>query len=135
MPRQDTGAAAWLVGLTVLLCFPFISSLIAGVLMIGVGLTARGKGGLAAHNGVRAANWGMTYLLATIVLVGGHFLMLWYLMVNNPDAVGGLFPFGILIALWVLVSVWHVVVCIWGGVVAGRAEPFRGNGIPFFRVR
>lgn len=126
------GAIAWIVGLVVLVCLPFVGSILAAVLMITLGLAQRGKGALAAHNGIRAANWGLTYLISTVVLVGGHFLALWYLT-RDGGTIGGFFPFGIIISLWGVVSLWHVVVCVWGTVVTARNQPFGGNGIPFIR--
>lgn len=117
-----------------MLCLPFFGSMLAGGLMIGLGLAQRGKGQLAAHNGIRAANWGLTYLLATIVLIGGHFFLLWFLS-RDGGSVGGFFPFGILITLWGLVSLWHLVVCIWGAIVTSQHRAFGANGIPFFRSR
>lgn len=128
------GSIAWIVGLVVLLCVPFVGSLLACVLMIWLGLAQRVKGELAAHNGVRAANWSLTYLLATIVLVGGHFLMIWFLTSGDKPPIKSFFPVGIPITVWGVVSLVHVVMCICGAIVSSQNKPFSGNGIPFIRA-
>lgn len=126
------GSIAWIVGLIVLLCLPFVGSLLAAALMIGLGLAQRSKGGLAAHNGASAATWGVIHLVATIVLVGAHFgLVFW---VTGGEGADGFFPVGIPITVWGLVSLVHLVMCIWGTVVTSQNRPF-GFGVSFFRAR
>lgn len=131
--RPPVGPAiAWLLGLIVLVCLPFIGSFLAGVLMVAVGLSQRGKSEPAARNGARAANWGLTYLLASIVLVGIHFYLVIAVATDDEPMTQHFFPVGIPITLWGLLSLAHVVMCVWGGAVALQGKPFRGNGIPFF---
>ena len=131
-----TGAVAWFLGLVVLVCLPFVGSLLAGLLMVILGLAQRGKGSLAARNGTRAANWGLTYVLATVILVGTHFYLLWSQASDGTDTplTEDFFPLGIPVALWAVLTLVHVVMSIWGGAVALQGKPFRGNGIPFIRA-
>lgn len=131
-PPSGNGGWAWLCGLIVVLCIPFVSSLAASALMMAVGLAQRGKGELAADNGVRAANWGLTYGIATIVLGGIHFGLLWFLT-RDGSTIEGFLPFGLPILIFVLLTLVHIAVCIRGGIVATQNRSFDVNGIPFFR--
>ena len=133
-PGPGRGTIAWAMGLAVLMCLPFVGSVLASVLMITVGLSLRSKGGLAARNGVHAANWGLTYLVLTVVLVGTHFGLLWYLTADDPDGIEGFFPFGLVITAWALVSLWHLVLCMWGIVASGQGRELRGTGLPVWRA-
>lgn len=130
-PRPTrTGDGAWWAGLVVFALIPFVSSLAAGITQWLVGRGQQKHGPLAAENGRRAANWGMTYLLATLVLVGGHFFLL-YLLTRDGSSIGGFYPFGIIITVWMAYTVVHVVVSIWGGIVAKSGRVFKLNGLPF----
>ena len=132
-PRPvPTGDGAWWVGLVVFAVVPFLSSVAAGVTQWLVGRSQRQYGPLAWENGRRAANWGLTYLLGTLVLVGGHFFLLWFLTLDGAT-IRGFFPFGIIISLWMLYTLIHIVVSIWGGLVAKSGRVFRMNGLPFLR--
>lgn len=128
------GTLAWGMGLTALMCLPFVGSVLASVLMICVGLSLRPKGGLAARNGVHAANWGLTYLVLTIVLVGTHFGLLWYLTADDPEGTMSFFPFGLVLTAWALISLWHLVLCIWGIVASAQGRELRGTGLPVWRA-
>lgn len=131
-PRHGTtGAGAWWAGLTVLFLFPFLSSIAAGVAQWIIGRGQAKRGPLAAANGRRAANWGMTYLISTIVLVGGHFLLLWVL--TRDGSTVDFFPLGILLSLWGLHTLAHLVVSIWGGIAAGAGRVFWANGLPLLK--
>ncbi|MFV0433123.1 MAG: hypothetical protein ACK5LO_03965 [Leucobacter sp.] len=130
-PRPPTGAVAWALGFLVFIPIPFFSVLVAGVVMIAVGLSMRKVGGIARANGRNAANWGVTVIALTVLLVGGHFIML-YLLTRDGPVSGGFFPIGILITIWVLVVVAHVVFVIIGLVKASGGKVFRALAIPFF---
>ncbi|WP_293788060.1 DUF4870 domain-containing protein [uncultured Aeromicrobium sp.] len=105
---------------------PFAGSLIASITMLIVGVSQRKLGGLARDNAQRAANWGLTYLLATVALVGSHFGILFALRQIN-----GSFPFGVIIVPWAAVTVLHIVFTLMGLVRASGQRPVRVNGIPF----
>lgn len=133
-PRHSaTGAGAWWAGLTVLFLFPFLSSIAAGVVQWLIGRGQVKNGPVATANGRRAANWGMTYLISTVLLVGGHFLLLWILTRDADASTLGFYPLGILLTVWGVHTLAHIVVSIWGGVVAGAGKVFWANGIPFLR--
>lgn len=127
--RPANGAVAWALGLLVFAFFPLLSSLVGGGAMIVAGRLQRTNGPLAAENGRRAANWGLTYVLATVVLLGTHFGLLIGLQGRIPP---GFFPMGIFITLWLLVSLVHVAVCIVGLVKANSMKVVPWDGIPFF---
>ncbi|MFD1860707.1 DUF4870 domain-containing protein [Aeromicrobium camelliae] len=127
-PSAPTGALPWGLGLLIFFPIPFIGSLIASITMLIVGMSQRKLGGLARDNAQRAANWGLTYLLATVVLVGSHFGILFALR-----QIDGFFPFGFIILTWAAVTVLHIVFTIFGLVRASGQRPVRINGIPFFR--
>lgn len=127
-----TGDGAWWVGLVVFAFIPFLSSIAAGLTQWLVGRRQGDRGPIAAENGRRAANWGLTYVLGTLILVGGHFLLLWFLTRDGASIVG-FFPFGIIISLWMLYTLMHIVVSAWGGIVAKSGRVFRMNGVPFLR--
>ena len=120
---------AWGLGLLVLAFFPVLSSLIAGGAMAIAGRAQRSKGPLALENGRRAANWGLTYLLATVVLMGTHFAVLATFNDRIPNT---FFPLGTFVTAWAVISVIHLVACIVGAVRASSSKLVPWNGIPFF---
>ena len=56
--------------------------------------------------GARAASWGLTYLLATLLFLGLHFYLLFVL--DGTEATDSFFPIGIPITIWLLISVLHI---------------------------
>lgn len=131
-PSAPSGALAWGLGLLVLVCVPFVSSIAAGIAMAIAGRGLRGRGEPGASNGRHAANWGLTYLVATVVLVSLHFGLLFALTREHP--VEDFFPLGIPITLWLLISLLHVVLSIVGLVRAGSGKILSPPAIPFFRA-
>lgn len=136
VPPESTsgGTWAWASGLLVLVCFPFVGSVLAGVLMVVVGLNVRGRGPLSAENGRRAANWGLTYTLLTVLGLGLHYGLLWYLT-RDGSTITGFYPFGTIITIWALVTVLHLGVAILGTARAGSRRLGPAWGVPFFRAR
>lgn len=98
--------------------------------MIILGRMQRTKGPLAAENGRRAANWGLTYTLATVVTMLPHFIILFAFDDRIPS---GFYPMGIFVTLWGVVTLLHIVVSIVGLVMANGNKVVKWNGIPFFR--
>ncbi|WP_135849410.1 DUF7822 domain-containing protein [Serinibacter arcticus] len=129
-PPAPTGTP-WLIGLLALVPIPFLSALVSGIVMASVGRGQRRRGGPNAENGRNAANWGLTYALLTVLLVVGHFVLLFTLA--RDSGVQGFFPLGTVITLWFALSLVHVVVSIVGGLRAGAGRVFRVPAIPFFR--
>jgi uncharacterized Tic20 family protein len=69
---QRNGTIAWALGFLAYIPFPIVNFIVTSLVQLFVGLAQRKHGGLAAKNGVRAANWGLTQLvilLAWIVAV------------------------------------------------------------------
>ncbi|TYL45510.1 DUF4870 domain-containing protein [Nocardioides sp. BGMRC 2183] len=134
-PKPVTGALSWGLGFGVLVvCLPFVGSLITGALMGIVGNVQSKQGGLAAENGRNAANWGLTYVTLTVVLVGTHFGLLALLTADGGE-IEGFFPFGLIICTWAAVTVAHLVFTIMGMTRAGRQQVFKAPAIPFLRAR
>lgn len=129
--RPPSGGLAWGLGLLVFAFLPFLSSLLAGIVMAVVGRAQRSKGPLAAENGRRAANWGLTYLVSTVVLIGSHFAVL--IIADGRIPTDTFFPIGIFITVWAAISLLHVIVSIAGLIAAERGKVFGWNGLPFFR--
>ncbi|WP_284248413.1 DUF4870 domain-containing protein [Litorihabitans aurantiacus] len=130
-PPAPPSGAPWALGVLALVPIPFLAQVGSGIVMAGVGRSRRRYGGVDAVNGRHAANWGLTYALLTVLLVAGHFVLLFLATREGP--VDGFFPLGILMTLWLLISLAHVVVCIVGGVRAGAGREFRVPALPFFR--
>ena len=53
---------------------------------------------------------------------------------DDPDGIEGFFPFGLIITVWALVSLWHLVLCMWGIVASGQGRELRGTGLPVWRA-
>ena len=83
--------------------------------------------------GARAASWGLTYLLATLLFLGLHFYLLFAL--DGTEAEDSFFPIGIPITIWPLISVLHFSLSIVGGVKAGRGRTMGFYGVPLARAR
>lgn len=130
MYRPANGSLAWGLGLLVLIPIPVLSALIASIAMLIAGRSARHKGPMAEANGRHAANWGLTYLLLTVVLVGAHVAILFSL---GGEGSPHFFPIGIPITLWLISGVIHLVVTIIGLVKASKNQEYRGLGLPLLR--
>lgn len=120
--------SAWGIGLLVFTFLPFVSGILAGTTMLIMGRMQRTKGPLAAENGRRAANWGLTYLLASVLLVGAHIAVLFAVQYSTT-----FFPVGIPLTIWGVITVAHIIATIVGLVMANGNKVVKWNGIPFFR--
>lgn len=124
----STGALPWGLGLLIFVPIPFISSIAASLAMILSARTAAQQVPSARENANRAGNWGLTYLIATLVLLGGHFSSLFVGYTSSH-----FFPFGFIILTWAAVSVVHVVFSIIGLVQASQGRRVSVTGLPVFR--
>lgn len=124
----STGALPWGLGLLIFVPIPFISSIAASLAMILSARTAAQQVPSARENANRAGNWGLTYLIATLVLLGGHFSSLFVGYTSSH-----FFPFGLIILTWAAVSVVHVVFSIIGLVQASQGRRVSVTGLPIFR--
>lgn len=131
----------WLLGLFGLLALlpapelvSVLASVLASVAMIVAGLVNRSRGGLARYNGLKAADWGLTYLLATIVLYSFAASMEHGVDPSGavPDFSFIVYLFYIALVLMALMSVFHVAYCIYAGVCAQSGRRVGFSGIPFF---
>lgn len=131
----SNGATQWALGLLALIPFPFIGALAAGIVMI---ITGRSRGpatDAGERNRAAASNWGLTYLIATVLLVTVHFSLLVNLASFDESVATSFYPIGIPITIWVAVSAVHIVFSIVGCVKATRGRVFKPVALPFFRPR
>jgi uncharacterized Tic20 family protein len=127
----QSGAIAWGLGLIALVPFPFGSALAATIVMAAVGRSQRKYGPVAAANGRNAANWGLTYLAASLPLIVLHVAVLYLLTRGAPQT--HFFPIGIPITIWALVSLVFVIICIVGLTRSNKGQVFAAPAIPFVR--
>ncbi|WP_077222404.1 DUF4870 domain-containing protein [Rathayibacter sp. VKM Ac-2630] len=133
-PAPPTGAMPYALGFLALTGIPFVSLIVAGVVMAAVLPSARQRGGVAAENGRRAANWGLTTVLVTVLCLVGHFVLLFALTADAPST--SFYPIGIPITVFAVLAVAHLVVIVCGLVSANRGNVFRNPlAIPFLRRR
>ena len=137
-PRN--GTIAWALGFLAYIPVPFLGLVVAGITQLVVGLGQRKHGGLAAVNGVRAANWGLTQLCWPLLLA---ISMTIGVLTGSPSPSGGggiVFTpvmngvvFTVL-GLYFLVAVMEVVYAIVGTVKASKGLEVRLPVIPFLRA-
>ena len=123
-----TGTGAWTSGFVAYIPIPLLNSVIAGIVMMVIGLGQRKKGGVAAQNGANAANWGVLQIVIpviffatmTIGLLAGEKTETGVRMHGGMGA--ALVVIGI---LWFLSCIAHLVVIIVGIVKSRRGEVLR----------
>lgn len=132
------GTVAWALGFLAYVPIPFVNVIVAGVAQLVAGLGQRRHGGLAARNGVRAANWGLTQLLYP-----GLLLVVVIIAISTGEGAPGegvtlaplmegvLFP---VIGLYLLVGVAQLVYAVVGTMQASRGTAVRLPVIPFLRA-
>lgn len=126
-----TGAIAWGLGFLVFVPFPIVGLLATVITVVVVGLGQRKHGGVAAANGVNAANWALTFFLLMCVGAAVNLVAL----ITAETGSRGIPPLGVLGSLvMVAAAIANLVILIVGAVKANRGEVYRGLGIPFFRV-
>ena len=75
----SSGAASWYAGLLIFYFLPFINSVVASIVMICVGLMYRRQNLQPTRTvGARAASWGLTYLLATLLFLSSVSTSIFY---------------------------------------------------------
>ncbi|MDO4900444.1 hypothetical protein [Actinomyces sp.] len=86
-------------------------------------------------NGTAAASWGINYLLATIVFPGIPLLTVFGVLPADslPGGTDDFFPWGALGMAWLLISLFHVIICIAFCVRASRGKVVPFRGIPFIK--
>lgn len=134
--NPPSGTVAWAMGFLAYIPIPFVGSIITGFVMMLVGNAQRAKGETARLNGRNAANWGFTYLVATVVLVGAAVLVLSTSAGADGRVTGA--PSAIaftLLAVWIFpLQILHLVLTIMGTIKASRGTVFANKfAIPLLR--
>lgn len=136
VPR--TGTVAWAVGFLAYLPVPVLGLIVAGVTQVIVGLGQRRNGGLAAVNGVRAANWGLTQLCWPVLMA---ITVVIAVLTGTPGASGGVTFHPVMevvtftmLGLFFLIALLEVVYAIAGTVLAAKGRRVRLPVIPFLRA-
>ena len=135
-PRR--GTIAWALGFLACLPLPVVGLVVAGVTQLIVGLSQRKHGGLAATNGVRAANWGLTQLcwpalMLVIAIIG--------IATGEPGSEGGVHLTPVMeavtmamLVLFIVVGLLQLIYAVIGTILATRGAEVRLPVIPFLRV-
>ena len=131
--RTPTGTLSWALGFLIFVMIPFVSSVISGVAMALTYSSGAKHGGVARENARSAANWGLTYVTLSVVLVITHFITA--ISLASTDLGDGFFPIGIPITIYFAISILHVVLVIMGTVKASRGTVLRVPfAIPYIRA-
>lgn len=133
------GTIAWALGFLAYFPIPFVGLLIAGITQLIVGLGQRKHGGLAAVNGVRAANWGLTQLCWPVLMA---LTMLIAVLTGVPSSTGDGMMFHpvmnvlvfTVLGLFFAVGLLQVIYAIVGTVMASKGRPVGLPVIPFLRA-
>lgn len=124
VPPVPTGAASYALGFLAYIPIPFIGLIVGAVVMAATFSSSQKKGGLAAENGRRAANWGLTVIAVMVVLI------VWVLLLAFTQTSSPFIPIMVYLAL----SVAHLVVIIMGLVKANAGKVFDNKlAIPLLR--
>ena len=130
LAAPTAGALPYGLGFLAYIPIPYLSLLVAGIVMAAVYPSQKTKGGLAAENARHAANWGLS-LIAYIVL---DFLFFAIMLATRGDNSTGFFPVGIPVVLFFALGIAHLVVIIMGLVAANKRTVLRNRiAIPFIR--
>jgi uncharacterized Tic20 family protein len=128
-PRA-TGGAAWGLGFLSFIPIPLIGLLACVGVMVGVGLSQRKHGGVAAENGRNAANWALTLLIGAVVAIALGILSIALVPPGSEDPMW----LGVVAGLLLMaLGITHLVTIILGLVKSGRGQVHRAPAIPFFR--
>jgi uncharacterized Tic20 family protein len=126
-PPGQKGTAAWALGFLAYVPIPIVAQIMTGLIMAGVYPSHKKRGPLAHANARNAANWGLTYSVLTVVFFGLAIIFAATLTNGGTTTASGdvtVLPL-IPIALWVILSIIHVIVTIVGTVTASRGRVFR----------
>lgn len=124
------------MGFFAYLPIPILNSLIAGAIMFFVGLPQQKKGGVAAQNGVNAANWALPLIAVPILFI---LVMVTGLLTGTKSPTGVTMQSGFDVALvvlgptWLLLMIAHVIVTIMGTIRANRGGVFRAPALPVIK--
>ncbi|WP_193103160.1 DUF4870 domain-containing protein [Brachybacterium sp. FME24] len=135
---EKRGTVAWALGFLAYIPVPFLGLLVAGIVQLIVGLAQRQHGGLAAVNGVRAANWGLTQLCWPVLLAVS--MTIAYLT-GAPSPTGGMMFHPVMevvvfsvLGLYLVIGVLQLIYAIVGTVKCSQGKQVRLPVIPFLRA-
>ena len=136
---EPRGTIAWALGFLAYVPIPFVNVLVAGITQLVVGLRQRRHGGLAAANGVRAANWGLMQLCWPVLMALSLTLAA---LTGEPSPTGDGMRFtpvmeGIvftMLGLYLLLGLMQLVYAIVGTVQASKGRVVRLPIVPFLRA-
>jgi len=94
--------------------------IVAGLVMAAVYPSQKRHGGIAAENGRRAANWGLT-VVGVMIIIAGSFV---WLTIAGQSEPGLARAAGIPLAAYLVLSIVHVVVILIGFLRANRSRVF-----------
>ena len=133
---EPRGTIAWALGFLAYVPIPFANVLVAGITQLVVGLRQRRHGGLAAQNGVRAANWGLTQLCWPVLMALSLALGV---LTGEPTGDGVLFHPAMeavvvtVVILYFVLGLMQLIYAIVGTVQASRGARVGLPVIPFLR--
>lgn len=131
-PKPSTGTLSWALGFLIFIGIPFLSGIVSAVVMASVYGSVARKGDVARQNARSAANWALTYLTVSIVLLIIHVIVL--VQFAGEEGMTGFFPLGIPFTVYCAVSILHVVLVIVGTVKASGGKVLRVPfAIPYIR--
>lgn len=129
---QPTGAVAWGMGFIACILIPFLSVLVAGIVMRAVYGSQARKGPLAEANARSAANWGLTLVFVSTGLLVLHFVLLFVL--TSDGSTTGFYPLGIPLTLYAAIVLLHLILTVVGTIRARAGKVVRiPFAIPFVR--
>lgn len=133
------GTIAWALGFLAYIPIPFFNVVISGLTQTIVGMRLRKHGGLAAENGRRAANWGLTQL-TWFVLALLCISPIWVMMamadgrpVEPPPALVALAIS--MLVLYLVLGLAQAIYAIIGTVLASQGKVARLPAIPYLRKK
>lgn len=124
--QPSNGTLSWALGFLIFIPIPFLSAIISGIAMAVPYSSLSRRGPVAAANARAAANWGLTYLTVSTVLLLAHFIVL--AAFAGDEGMEGFFPIGIAITLYLVLGVLHIVLVIIGTVRSSGGKVMR---VPF----
>lgn len=124
--RPRTGTVAWALGFLIFIPIPILGTVAAGIAMPAMFGSASKGSDVARANARSAANWGLTYLLASVVLLITHIVLV--ISLGGSEGMRGFYPIGIAITLYFAISILHIVLTIMGTVRAAQGKVLK---VPF----
>lgn len=135
---EPHGTVAWALGFLAYLPIPVVGLIVAGIAQVIAGLAQRKHGGIAALNGVRAANWGLTQLCWPVLMV---ITIAIGIITGEPTGDGIDFAPAmdvlaiVMACLFFVIALLEAIYAIVGTVQSSRGREVRLPVIPFLRAR